>query len=119
GCKIDELGHHSTERLERAIAIRLVIAWRVMLMTLLGREAPELPPELLFSDIELRVLGDYAQSRRRERPSRLADAVREIAILGGYLNRNTDPPPGHQLIWHGYTKLTSMSFAYALRDGIE
>jgi hypothetical protein len=103
GCKIDELGHHSTERLERAIAIRLVIAWRVMLMTLLGREAPELPPELLFSDTELRVLGDYAQSRRRERPTRLADAVREIAILGGYLNRNTDPPPGHQLIWHGYT----------------
>jgi hypothetical protein len=24
---------------------------------------PELPPERLFSDIELRVLGDYAQSR--------------------------------------------------------
>ena len=27
GCKIDELGHHSVDRLERAIAIRLVIAW--------------------------------------------------------------------------------------------
>ena len=29
-----------------------------MLMTLLGREAPELPPELLFSDTELRYLQD-------------------------------------------------------------
>ncbi|AGA34544.1 putative transposase [Thioalkalivibrio nitratireducens DSM 14787] len=118
GCKIDELGHHSVERLERAIAIRLVIAWRVMLMTLLGREAPELPPELLFSDVELRVLGDYAQSRRRPRPSSLRAAVREVAILGGYTNRNHDPPPGHQLMWHGYAKLTTMSFAYALRDEI-
>jgi hypothetical protein len=112
GCKIDELGHHSVERLERAIAIRLVIAWRVMLMTLLGREAPELPPELLFSDVELRVLGDYAQSRRRPRPTSLQEAVREVAILGGYTNRHHDPPPGHQLMWHGYAKLTTMSFAY-------
>ena len=29
-----------------------LIAWRIMLMTLLGRETPELPAEVLFSDIE-------------------------------------------------------------------
>lgn len=121
GCAIDELGHHSAERLERAIAIRMVIAWRVMLMTLLGREVPELPAELLFSEVELRVLGDFAQTRRRPRarPSRLGEAVLLVAILGGYLNRNNDPPPGHQLMWHGYTKLTAMAMAYALRDEIE
>jgi hypothetical protein len=119
GCKIDELGHHSAERLERAIAIRMVIAWRVMLMTLLGREAPDLPPELLFSDLELRVLGDFAQSRGRTRPTQLGEAVRLVAILGGYLNRNNDPPPGHQLMWHGYATLTIMGSAYALRDQIE
>lgn len=121
GCHIDELGHHSAERLERAIAIRMVIAWRVMLMTLLGREVPELPPELLFSDLELRVLGDFAQTRRRPhpRPTQLGKAVRLVAILGGYLNRNNDPPPGHQLMWHGYATLTTMCMAYQLRDQIE
>lgn len=119
GCKIDELGHHSAERLERAIAIRMVIAWRVMLMTLLGREVPELPAEILFSDIELRVIGDLAQSRGRERPRELGAAVLEVTILGGYLNRNNDPPPGHQLMWHGYAKLTTMCAAYQLRDSIE
>ena len=119
GCSIDELGHHSAERLERAIAIRMVIAWRVMLMTLLGRELPALPPETLFSDIELRVIRDFAHSRGRSRPATLGDAVRVVAILGGYLNRNNDPPPGHQLMWHGYTTLTTMCMAYQLRDGIE
>jgi len=118
GCKIDELGHRSVERLERAIAIRMVIAWRVMLMTLLGREVPELPAHLLFSDIELRVLGDFAQSRRRQRPTTLGEAVRLVASLGGYLNRNRDPPPGHQLMWHGYSTLATMTFAYALKDEI-
>ncbi|MBK5935304.1 IS4 family transposase [Halorhodospira halophila] len=119
GCKIDELGHHSVERLERAIAIRLVIAWRVMLMTLLGREAPELPAELLFSDIELRVLGDFARARRRAAPSSLGEATREVAIIGGYTNRNNDPPPGHQLMWQGYSKLASMALGYALALGEE
>ena len=47
--------------LRRAIAINLVIAWRIMLMTLLGRETPELPAEVLFSDIELRTLHAYAK----------------------------------------------------------
>ena len=53
GCRVDVLGHHSAERLARAISIRMVIAWRIMLMTLLSRESPDLPPELLFTDIEL------------------------------------------------------------------
>ena len=119
GCSIDELSHHSVERLERAITLRMVIAWRVMLMTLLGREVPELPAEILFSDLELQVIGDFAQSRRRSRPTQLGEAVRVVAILGGYLNRNNDPPPGHQLMWHGYTTLTTMCMAYQLRDQIE
>jgi hypothetical protein len=34
-----------------------------MLMTLLGRETPELPAEILFSDIELRTLSAYAKKK--------------------------------------------------------
>jgi len=61
GCRIEDLAHESAERLRRAIGINLVIAWRIMLMTLLGRETPELPAEVLFSDIELRTLRAYAK----------------------------------------------------------
>ncbi len=63
GCNIDDLAHETAERLRCAIAINLVIAWRIMLMTLLGREIPELPAELLFSDVELRVLHAYAKKK--------------------------------------------------------
>lgn len=71
GCRIEELAHKSAERLRRAIAINLVIAWRIMLMTLLGRETPELPAEVLFSDIELRTLRAYAKKKRLTPPSSL------------------------------------------------
>ncbi|HDO33519.1 MAG TPA: hypothetical protein ENH08_00160 [Chromatiales bacterium] len=63
GCRIGDLAHENAERLRRAIAINLVIAWRIMLMTLLGRETPELPAEVLFSDIELRTLHAYAKKK--------------------------------------------------------
>jgi hypothetical protein len=61
GCRIEDLAHETAERLRRAIAINLVIAWRIMLMTLLGRQSPALPAEVMFSDIELRTLRAYAK----------------------------------------------------------
>lgn len=61
GCRIEALQHKTAERLKRAIAINLVIAWRIMLMTLLGRDCPDLPAELLFSDSEIEVLNAYAK----------------------------------------------------------
>ena len=61
GCRVEALAHETAERLRRAIAINAVIAWRIMLMTLLGRETPELPAEVLFSDLELHVLRAYAK----------------------------------------------------------
>jgi Transposase DDE domain. len=60
GCKTEKLGHGTAERLKRVIAVNLVIAWKIMLMTLLGREAPELPGEILFSEIEIEVLKSFA-----------------------------------------------------------
>ena len=105
GCKVEELQHHTAERLERAIAIKMVVGWRIRLMVRLGREVPELPSELLFSDGELRVLATFARSRELPPPER----------LGGWLGRTRDPP-GAQLMWHGYTQLVPMAFAFELRD---
>ena len=61
GCRIEALQHKTAERLKRAIAINLVIAWRIMLMTLLGRQCPDLPADVLFSDLEVEVLQAYAK----------------------------------------------------------
>jgi hypothetical protein len=56
GCGIESHQHQTAERLGRAIAIDTVVGWRVMLLTLLGREAPDLPAELVFSSWECRLL---------------------------------------------------------------
>ena len=64
GCKVEYLGHRQGERIERAVTINTVIAWRLTLMTLLGRDTPELPADTLFTEIELAALEDFAQDRR-------------------------------------------------------
>ena len=56
GCHIESHQHHTADRLARAICIDAVIAWRVMLLALLGREVPEMPCELMFSRWECSLL---------------------------------------------------------------
>ena len=115
GCKVEELQHHNAVRLERAITIKMVVGWRIQLMVRLGREVPELPAEVLFSDTELRVLATFARSRNLAPPQHLGEAVALLARLGGWMGRTRDPP-GAQLLWHGLTQLAAMTFAFELRD---
>lgn len=120
GCGIEELRNETAERLKRAIAIYMVIAWRIMLMTLLGREVPDLPPDVLFTDLELEVLHAYARTRRDLKPpTRLGDAVLLVSRLGGHQARKNDLPPGHQVMWIGYSSLQLMCAGYVLRRDTE
>lgn len=115
GCKAEGLQHKTAERIKRAVAIRTVIAWRIMLMTLLGREVPNLPAEVLFSELEIRVLTAFASTRRDLKvPQRLSEAVLIVAKLGGYIGRKNDGPPGHQRMWYGYIKLQGMCDGFVL-----
>ena len=51
GCAVEKLTYKTAERLKRGIAMRAVIAWRIMLMTLLGRECPDLPAQYSCPDV--------------------------------------------------------------------
>jgi len=68
GCRVEALQHKTATRLKRAIAFNLVIAWRIMLLTLLGRQTPELAADVLFSDLEIEVLQAYAKKTASNDP---------------------------------------------------
>jgi len=63
GCGVLEHQNHTAEGLSRAIAFDAVIGWRIMLLTLLGREVPDLPASLLFDPWECEVLQLLAQKK--------------------------------------------------------
>ena len=63
GCQILDHQNHRAHVLLRAIALDAVIAWRIMLLALLGREVPELPAETLFDPREREVLELLTQKK--------------------------------------------------------
>lgn len=56
GCRTKHRLSRGDERLQRAIAINAVIAWRMMVMTRLGRQGPDRELGLMFTDGELHML---------------------------------------------------------------
>ena len=56
GCKVEAHNHTKAAKLKIMAAIDIVVAWRVMLLTLLGREHPELPCEIMFDKCEWQAL---------------------------------------------------------------
>ncbi|MCY4312776.1 MAG: IS4 family transposase [Gammaproteobacteria bacterium] len=105
GCGVELLAHRTAARLKRAIALRAVAAWRLATLTLLGRETPGLDPSVLFSEVELAVIRDFARFRSQKLPENLGQAVNVLAMMGGCLNRPHDAPTSSQVMWEGYSYL--------------
>jgi len=117
GCKIQEHQNETAERLKRVIAIDAVLAWRIQLMTLLGREVPELPCTVFFDEWEVRVLEALEREkgkRGKKPPFNLGDAILLVAQQGGYLARGSDPPPGPKCLWKGILHLYDLTAGYRL-----
>ena len=84
GCKILEHQHRDAGTLLRAIALDAVIAWRIMLLGILGREVPGLPAAMVFDAGECTVPALLSGSKKtlrglshdRDRPTRWLPAPR-------------------------------------------
>lgn len=114
GCKIEQIAHRKRERVERALAINAVIAWRITALTALGRMNPDLPAGTAFSDVELAMLGDFARERKRPPPDSLGQAFDLVAMMGGHLHRGNDTPPGNEILWHGHSALSFSAWIVSL-----
>ena len=112
GCRVEYLAFRAANRLTCTIAINAVIAWRIQLMTLLGREAPHHDPQLMFTDEEIAFLRDDARAYGQPALKNLCAAVHLVAMFGGYQARKHDPEPGAQIMWRGQERLSAATTAY-------
>ena len=81
------------------IALCCVVAWRISWLTILVRQAPAGSPEAVFTHPERILLERATPQKRKNAPRDLAFYMTALARLGGYLDRNSDPPPGTTVIW--------------------
>ena len=84
----------------------MIIAWRILFLTTLGRECPELPCDSVFDDEEWRAA--YIVSTRKpppDQPPTLNKMIRTIASFGEFIGRKSDGEPGPQTIWIGLQRV--------------
>jgi hypothetical protein len=88
----------------RAIAMYLVVAWRVAHLMRLGRTCPDLDATQFFDRAEIH--SAYMRSKGPPPASpRLNEVLRLIAGFGGFLARKGDGEPGVKAIWKGLRKV--------------
>ena len=64
-CKVETRQMKSAQALSRALALDMIVAWRVLLLCRLGKAHPHLPASLLYSPEELAILEVLKKKRCR------------------------------------------------------
>lgn len=115
GCRVEEIQLETSARVEKCLMLYKIVAWRVLYLTYLGRECPELPCTAVFSAQEWQATWQVTQQEALPKePPTLAMFQKILAELGGYNARNGDPPPGPQALWIGIRRMTDFALAWTM-----
>lgn len=114
GCKVEEAKLRTSERLVRLISIYCILSWRIFWITMINRCCKKASANIAFTDIEIKILDKIMGERSGYKAKNLSGYLVRLAQLGGYLARNSDPPPGNTVIWRGLSKLINIEFGFNL-----
>jgi len=119
GCNIEKLQLEKLERLEPALAFYMIIAWRVLFLTMMGRTCPEMPCDVFFETEEWQAIYIVAtQKKPPEKVPRLNEMIRLMATFGGFLNRKNDGEPGVQTVWIGLQRTRDFAMAIKIQKSL-
>lgn len=112
GCRIEGRQFETLERILNCLAVYTIIAWKVMYLSRLGSECPELSCELIFEPSEWKsVWMTIRKENPPSNPPQLNEMIRMIASLGGYVIRKSTCP-GTQTLWFGLQRVYDLSTAW-------
>ena len=119
GCRVEALQLGTLERLERALVIYLIIAWRILQLVTWGRDCPDLPCEVVFDSEEWQAAWIVAKRcQPPETPPTLNEMVRLIARFGGFLGRKSDAHPGPKALWIGLQRVREFAIGIAVAQEV-
>jgi hypothetical protein len=109
GCRVEALQIKAEQAVHNSITLYAIIASRILHLTHLGRQCPELPASAVFEEAEWRGTCAVAGMRRKkagpEKEPTLGEFMKLVAGFGGHLGRKSDGPPGAQAIWQGLARV--------------
>ena len=110
GGNYEKLQLQTADRLWRALAVYMIVAWRLLWVDLVARTHPDAPCTTFLQDDEWKALWCH---RRKvpvapPTPPDVRTAVRWLAMLGGFLGRKRDGEPGVKTLWRGLRRLQDL-----------
>ncbi len=124
GCNIESCRMNEGRKLMSYIALQSIFAWRLLWMSFVSRHAPDISCEVILTKTEWKTL--WLKKNRRKiksgelkphppnKPPSSYEAIRWIAMQGGFLGRKGDGEPGLISIWRGWLQLMSAVEIYDL-----
>jgi len=110
GCGYERLQVDTLDGLQKALSLYSIVAWRLLQLTYLGREAWDAPAEEAVCAIERQVL-----EMTSGKPIATArDALLAVAHLAGFVSVPSAPMPGVKTLWIGLRKLHDMAEGFRL-----
>lgn len=119
GCQIEQRQLENAARLERALAIDQVVAWRVLALCKAAREEPDAAVSAWLGRAEWEALWCHVHQRTAlpKSPPSVGQAVRWVAQLGGFMARKGDGQPGPLTLWRGLHRLNDLTAMWRLCHG--
>jgi len=110
GCAIEQRQLESYTTLTNALALLAPIAWKILLLRSVERDAANVPVADVVSATQIEVLREFSPRPLGPRVTTAA-VMRAIAALGGHLSSNGRP--GWQVLWRGYQELLTLERAWS------
>jgi hypothetical protein len=119
GCRYEQRQLESRHALENALAIFTPIAWRLLLLRTLARQAPELSDATALTPLQLLALRGYMKKKLNvELPAKLTaqETMLAVAKLGGHITNNGDP--GWLVLGRGLDRLLDIELGLSLNENL-
>ena len=101
-CHVEHCSLRSFDKVSKYTMCFSIIAWRMYWMKFLHDTDPELPAKLVLTPSEIEVLKLRHGKIVDKRSFSIGQALKLIAMFGGYNNRKGDGPPGNITLWRGF-----------------
>lgn len=115
--KAEESKLRTADRLTNLIAISCILSWRIFWITMISRSDPDSSPDVALTPTEIQLLDHLVAGKSSHSETKnLSSYVMKIAMLGGYLARNNDPPSGNLVIWRGLNRLADIALGISMKE---
>jgi Transposase DNA-binding/Transposase Tn5 dimerisation domain len=102
GCNIEKLQLTTKDHFDPCLALYLIIAWRILFLTMQGRTSPNLRCDCQFETVEWETVFIMVHKKKPPKiPPTLREMIKMIAQLGGFIGRKSDGEPGASVLWKG------------------